>query len=189
MNLTIEQKRALLTLARDTIKAHLSGKALPPLPKAGGALAEEAGAFVTLHRNGMLRGCIGNMVGRGPLVKTIQEMAIASATEDPRFPSVRTDELGEIDIEISVLSPMKKITDVSEIEVGRHGIMMTQGFRRGVLLPQVATEQGWDRDEFLVNTCYKAGLPASAWKGPKTVIEIFTAEVFGEKLKVNPKNS
>jgi AmmeMemoRadiSam system protein A len=153
---------------------------LPPLPKAEGALAEEAGAFVTLHKRGRLRGCIGNMVGQGPLVRTVQEMAVAASTEDPRFPAMSLGELGEIDIEISVLSPMKKITDVNEIEVGRHGIMMTQGYRRGVLLPQVATEQGWGRDEFLENTCYKAGLQGDAWKNPKTTIEIFSAEVFGE---------
>jgi AmmeMemoRadiSam system protein A len=181
MNLTNDQKKGLLTLARETIKAHLAGKPLPPLPKAEGAFAEEAGAFVTLHKRGMLRGCIGSMVGRGPLVRTVQEMAIASATEDPRFGAVTPNETGEIDIEISVLSPMKKITDVNEIEVGKHGIMMSQGRRCGVLLPQVATEQGWEREEFLVNTCYKAGLPPAAWKDPKTTIEIFSAEVFGER--------
>ncbi len=181
MQLTKDQQETLLKLVRETITAHLSEKPLPPLPKAEGVFAEEAGAFVTLHKRGMLRGCIGNMVGRGPLVRTIQEMAIAAATEDPRFPSVTPNEIGEIDIEISVLSPMKKIKDVNDIEVGRHGIMMSQGYRRGVLLPQVATEQGWEREEFLVNTCYKAGLPPTAWKDPKTTIEIFSAEVFGEK--------
>ncbi len=181
MLLTQQQKQTLLLLARETIAAHLAGRQLPPLPKAEGVFVEEAGAFVTLHKRGMLRGCIGNMVGRGPLVRTIQEMAIAAATEDSRFPSVTPNEVEEIDIEISVLSPMKKITDIGEIEVGKHGIMMSQGYRRGVLLPQVVTEQGWEREEFLVNTCYKAGLPPTAWKDPKTTIEIFSAEVFGEK--------
>lgn len=180
MQLSKNEQQVLLKLARDTITAELSDKPLPPLPKIEGVFAEEAGAFVTLHKRGNLRGCIGNMVGRGPLVKTIQDMAIASATEDPRFPSMQLDELKEVDIEISVLSPMKKITDVNEIIVGTHGIMMGQGWKRGVLLPQVATEQGWNRDEFLVNTCYKAGLPPTAWKDPKTTIEIFSAQVFGE---------
>lgn len=179
--LTKQEKATLLELARDTITAHLSGRELPMLPIGSEAMMEEAGAFVTLHKKGMLRGCIGHMIGDGPLMATVQEMAVAAATEDPRFPPVKIDEMKDIDIEISVLSPMKKITDVKEIEVGRHGIIMTKGFRRGVLLPQVATEQGWEREEFIENTCYKAGLPKDAWKDPKTVIEIFSAEVFGEK--------
>ena len=180
MQLTKQEKEILLKLARETISAHLSDKPLPPLPKMEGVFAEEAGAFVTLHKKGQLRGCIGNMVGHGPLVKTIQQMAIASATSDPRFSSVRLEEAKDMDIEISVLSPMKKITDVNEIQVGVHGIMMSKGFRHGVLLPQVATEQGWDRDRFLMHNCYKAGLPPDAWKDPKTTIEIFSAEVFKE---------
>lgn len=180
MQLTKQEKEILLKLARETIAAHLSDKKLPPLPKAKEAFAEEAGAFVTLHKKGALRGCIGNMVGHGPLVQTIQEMAIAAATEDPRFSAVKLDELKDIDIEISVLSPMKKITDINDIQVGVHGIMMSQGWHKGVLLPQVATEQKWDRETFLLHTCYKAGLPPDAWKNPKTTIEIFSAEVFGE---------
>lgn len=181
MNLTGEEKKALLKLARETILAHLNGRPLPVLPKAEGVLGEHAGAFVTLHKRKMLRGCIGNMVGYGPLVKTVQEMAVAASTEDPRFPAVTVGEMAEIDIEISVLSPMKKITDVNEIQVGVHGIMMGRDYRRGVLLPQVATEQRWDRETFLMQTCYKAGLPADAWKDPKTTIEIFSAQVFGER--------
>jgi AmmeMemoRadiSam system protein A len=180
MLLTKEEQSALLDLARNTINAFLAGRPLPPLPKAIGALGAMSGAFVTLHKRGMLRGCIGNMVGYGPLVRTIQEMAIAVATQDSRFPSVKPDEMGQIDIEISVLSPMKKIKDVNEIQVGVHGIMMSQGFCRGVLLPQVATEQGWDRDTFLIHTCYKAGLSPDAWKDPKTTIEIFSAQIFGD---------
>ncbi len=180
MTLSNTERQTLLKLARDTIEAHINDRKLPTLPDAKGAFAEYAGAFVTLHKRGQLRGCIGNMVGYGPLVKTIQEMACAASTEDTRFSPVRPDELKEIDLEISVLSPMKKITDVSEIEVGHHGIMMRQGYRGGVLLPQVATEWGWDRETFLEQTCHKAGLPPDAWKDPKTTIEIFSAEVFGE---------
>lgn len=179
--LTMEEKDSLLRLARDTIKEYLVNAMKAPLPEARGVLAEKCGAFVTLHKDGELRGCIGNMIGYRPLIETIQEMAIAAATEDPRFTQVRSDELNEIDIEISVLSPLIKIKDVSEIIVGTHGILMRRGMQQGVLLPQVATEWGWDRDEFLRNTCRKAGLPSDAWKDPKTVIEIFSAEVFGEK--------
>lgn len=181
MPLTDNEKKILLKLARDTIEAQILGKPLPPLPKAEKAFAAPAGAFVTIHKKGSLRGCIGNMVGGGPLVKTIQEMAIASSTEDPRFPQVAKEELRDLDVEISVLSPMKKVKNVDEIIVGRHGIMMSQGWHRGVLLPQVAEEEGWDRETFLIHTCYKAGLPPSAWKDPKTTIEIFEAEVFGER--------
>jgi AmmeMemoRadiSam system protein A len=152
-----------------------------PLPPAEGIFGEECGAFVTLHKKGHRRGCIGNMVGRGPLIETIQEMAISSSTQDPRFHRVTIEEMEEIDIEISVLSPMRRIKDVDEIEVGKHGIIMRRGMYQGVLLPQVATEYGWNRETFLENTCYKAGLPGDAWKDPATVIEIFSAEVFGEK--------
>lgn len=179
--LTDGERKALLKLARDTIAQYLKNGLRAPLPEAKGILGEESGAFVTLHKKGQLRGCIGNMIGRGPLVETIQEMAIAAATQDPRFKRVSEDELKDIDIEISVLSPMRRIKDVNEIEVGTHGILMRRGMYQGVLLPQVATEWGWDRDTFLANTCLKAGLPTEAWRDPETVIEIFSAEVFGEK--------
>ncbi len=181
MALTIDEKKTLLKLARDTIERYLSNNTREELPKADGILGEECGAFVTLHKKGQLRGCIGNMIGRGPLVETIQEMAIAASVQDPRFHKVTMEELEDVDIEISVLSPMKRIKDVSEIEVGKHGILMRRGMCQGVLLPQVATEYGWDRETFLENTCHKAGLPADAWKDPETVIEIFSADVFGEK--------
>jgi AmmeMemoRadiSam system protein A len=174
------EKTALLKLARDTIAQHLKDGKKAPLPEAKGALGENRGAFVTLHRRGQLRGCIGNMIGFRPLVETIREMAIAAATQDPRFDEVRPEELSEIDIEISVLSPMRRIKDVSEIVVGTHGILMRRGMYQGVLLPQVATEWGWDRETFLAHTCLKAGLPTEAWKDPETSIEIFSAEVFGE---------
>ncbi len=180
--LTTAERQALLKLARDTIERYLKDGVRVALPAAKGMFGEICGAFVTLHKRGELRGCIGNMVGQGPLVETIQEMAIAAATQDPRFHrGVRPDEMKDIDIEISVLSPLKRIKDVSEIEVGTHGILMRRGLYQGVLLPQVATEWNWDRDEFLRHTCLKAGLPTEAWKEPETVIEIFSAEVFGEK--------
>ena len=178
--LTDEQKKTLLTLARDTISQYLKNGKRVPLPKAEGLLAENCGAFVTLHKRGQLRGCIGNIIGIRPLIETIQEMAIASSTQDPRFRKVQPEELSDIDIEISVLSPLKRVKDVNEIEVGTHGILMRRDMYQGVLLPQVATEWGWDRDEFLAHTCEKAGLPMDAWRDPETSIEIFSAEVFGD---------
>ena len=181
MTLTDNEKRSLLSLARRAIEGYLAGGKHIELPDAKGKLGEVCGAFVTLQRRGQLRGCIGNMVGRAPLVETVRDMAIAAATQDPRFPAVGPDELKDIDIEISVLSPMRKVTDVGEIEVGTHGILMRRGINQGVLLPQVATEYGWDRETFLRHTCLKAGLPTEAWKDPETSIEIFSAEVFGEK--------
>jgi len=179
--LSAEEKRVLLKLVRDTIELYLKDGTRVDTPPAEGIFGEECGAFVTLHKKGGLRGCIGNMVGRGPLAETIREMAIASATGDPRFSRVSPDELADIDIEISVLSPMRQIKDPAEVQVGTHGILMRRGMCQGVLLPQVASEYGWDRETFLQQTCHKAGLPADAWKDPDTVIEIFSAEVFGEK--------
>ena len=179
--LTDAERATLLKLARETIAQYLKDGKRVALSRAEGLLAENCGAFVTLHKRGQLRGCIGNMIGMRPLIETIQEMAISSATQDPRFRRVTPDELADIDIEISVLSPMKRIKDVNEIEVGTHGILMRRGMYQGVLLPQVATEWGWNREEFLAHTCEKAGLPMDAWRDPETAIEIFSAEVFGEK--------
>jgi AmmeMemoRadiSam system protein A len=131
----------------------------------------------------MLRGCIGNIVGRKPLIKTITEMAHAAAFDDPRFPRLKAEEFNLIDIEISVLSPLHRISSITEIQTGVHGIYMTRGFNSGVLLPQVATEQAWDRNKFVKHTCLKAGLPEDAWKDPLTVIEIFSAVIFSEKIQ------
>jgi len=179
--LSKDEKDALLKLARDTISLWLTEHRKPPLPPAEGLLGENCGAFVTLHKKGQLRGCIGNIVGYRPLVETIQEMSIASATQDPRFHPVVREELSEIDIEISVLSPLRETKDVNEIQVGTHGILITRGMFQGVLLPQVATDYKWNRETFLDHTCLKAGLPEGAWKEEGTRIEIFSAEVFGEK--------
>jgi len=125
-------------------------------------------------------GCIGYIEAIKPLAETIDEMADSAAFHDPRFPSVSIGEFDQLDIEISILSPIEEITNVEKIEVGKHGIILTSGYRRGLLLPQVATEQGWDRQTFLEHTCMKAGLPTNAWK-KGTKIEIFSAEIFGEK--------
>ncbi|MBU1742883.1 MAG: AmmeMemoRadiSam system protein A, partial [Proteobacteria bacterium] len=127
------------------------------------------------------RGCIGNFQGSGTLAETVQDMARAAAFEDPRFPPLSGDELAEVDLEISVLTPLRRIEDPSLIEVGRHGVYLIQGSCRGVLLPQVAVEWGWDRDTFLDQTCVKAGLGPGCWRDPGAEIYVFSAQVFGEK--------
>ena len=177
--LTESEKKLLLETAREVITAELERRK-PTLPEPSGVLKEACGAFVTLHRKGSLRGCIGHIVARLPLFKTIESMAKSSAFGDPRFSPVTAEELEEIDIEISVLSPLWTASGPEEVETGIHGIFITRGFRSGVLLPQVPVEQGWDRDEYLTHGCYKAGLPGDAWKDPATKIELFTAIVFGE---------
>jgi len=183
MNLFLshDEEQKLLKLARDTIVLWVKNGTQQEVPKESGLLIESLGAFVTLHKNGQLRGCIGCMVGRGPLIETIRDMSIAACSEDSRFDPVKESELALIDIEISVLSPLQTIDDINKIEVGKHGILMRCGFNQGVLLPHVATEYGWDRETFLEHTCEKAGLPHDAWKDKETKIEIFSAQIFGEK--------
>jgi AmmeMemoRadiSam system protein A len=180
-SLTEHERRFLLNLARTTIASTVGG---PPSAHAGEQADEptmNAGCFVSLHRAGHLRGCIGTFDTSAPVADRVREMAVAAATRDPRFQPVSREELPALDIEISVLTPPRRITDPSEITVGTHGVIVSRGYRKGVLLPQVATEYGWDRDTFLEHTCLKAGLPADAWEKSETVIEVFTAEVFGER--------
>jgi AmmeMemoRadiSam system protein A len=177
--LTEEEKGILIRTAREAIAARLVQRA-PRYPEPTNALRARCGAFVTLKKGGALRGCIGHISASKPLADTVKEVAVSSAFEDPRFPPIGSEEWGGVRIEISVLSPFQKITDVNRIEVGVHGIMMKRGFRSGLLLPQVAAEQGWNRDTFLTHTCYKAGLPGDAWKTGDVAIEIFSALVFGE---------
>lgn len=178
--LTEDEKSILLTTARERIKDDL-GLGSADFPETTDKLDEICGAFVTLHIEGMLRGCIGNILGRRPLIDTIKAMAHAAAFEDPRFPELSPDEFNKIEIEISVLSPLHEIKSIDEIKIGVHGIYITKGYNSGVLLPQVATEQGWDLDTFVRHTCMKAGLPAEAWKDPTAKIEIFSAVIFSEK--------
>jgi AmmeMemoRadiSam system protein A len=144
------------------------------------ALKEEAAAFVTLTKDGQLRGCIGYLEAVQPLGVTVQRMAVAAALHDTRFRPVQPEEVKDIHIEISVLSPMVPCEDVNEIEVGRHGLVIEQGRARGVLLPQVPTDYGWDRGTYLKQICRKAGLPPHAWKESDTRLWTFEAEVFGE---------
>jgi AmmeMemoRadiSam system protein A len=144
-----------------------------------GNLAMPAGAFVTLHRRGRLRGCIGRIEPIEPLADVVAHCAAAAAEEDPRFSPLQADELVELEIEISVLSPLEAATP-EEVEPGRHGLVVSKGLRRGVLLPQVAVQYMWTRERFLEETCHKGGLETDAWTHPETRIEIFTAEVFSE---------
>jgi AmmeMemoRadiSam system protein B/AmmeMemoRadiSam system protein A len=180
--LSRDQRKELLKIARDAINYYLENGKKLEVKSGDKVLNSEMGAFVTLHKKGTLRGCIGNMVGRGPLYLTVRDMAIAAAVEDPRFPPVTKDEMKDIDMEISVLSPMEKIDDYNMIEMGKHGVMVRSGWRSGVYLPQVATETGWDRDQFMNSLCaHKAGIQPDAWKTGGCDIYVFTAEVFGEK--------
>lgn len=173
-------KKTALEIARKTIESCVRGEKVPLVNASSPIFKEKRGAFVTIHKKRMLRGCIGYIEAVKPLGETIEEMAIAASTQDPRFPPVDEKELKEIDIEISVLTPLRKIKNPDEIEVGTHGIFIKKGFYSGLLLPQVATEYGWDCETFLEHTCTKAGLPKNAWKGDINIY-IFSAQVFGEK--------
>jgi AmmeMemoRadiSam system protein A len=177
--LTLADRAALLGIARGAILAHLGVAPAPALP-ASGALAEPRGAFVTLHVEGELRGCIGTFGPQGSLAATVARMAVAAASEDPRFPALRPGELGDLDVAVSVLGPPRPIADPRTIEIGRQGLLVSRGFHRGTLLPKVAVEHGWGAEEFLKHTCLKAGLPPRAWEEPDVTIEVFEAEEFGE---------
>lgn len=178
LGLTSEEKALLHKIARETIEARCRGTKPPKVEAPTAALKEPRGAFVTLREKGELRGCIGYIVARRPLIDAIAEMAEAAAFSDPRFRPVSAEELKDIEIEISVLTPLKRIGSIDEIQVGTHGIFMKQGFSSGLLLPQVATEQGWDRLTFLKHTCLKAGIKEGAWKDKDTEIYIFSADIF-----------
>lgn len=180
--LTKEQQEILLKLARDTIETYLkTGKRLK-FETSDPRLKIKQGAFVTLRKHGMLRGCIGHIVPIEPLCDTVVDMAIAAATEDPRFQPVTLNELKDIDIEISVLSIPRSVQSADEIELGKHGVIVSKGMRKGVFLPQVATETGWDKVAFLEHLCRdKAGLSKDAWKEKDTELQVFTAQLFEEE--------
>jgi AmmeMemoRadiSam system protein A len=174
------EKNDLLFLARETLAARFENR--PPVCRAPTpAMQTECGAFVTLRgAHGSLRGCIGSISGHGPLHETIRDMAAASAFHDPRFKPLVASELPGIFIELSVLSPMERLADPALVRVGSHGILIRRGLRSGLLLPQVAGEQGWDREQFLAQVCRKAGLAETAWREPDSELRIFTALVFSE---------
>lgn len=187
-----EQRETLLALARETIRSYLvSGEhGGEPAPAKGRrpdgppgpepVFLEKRGVFVTLHRDGELRGCIGYPLPVNPLWEAVREMALAAAFEDPRFPAVSGDELPGLDIEISVLTVPRPVSGPGDVRVGVDGIIVSKGLNRGLLLPQVPLEQGWDLEQYVSYGCRKAGLAADEWKRGVT-IETFQAVVFGEK--------
>ena len=181
-----EQKKVLLKTARDTVEAVLTGGSVPQPESDDPELNAPCGCFVTLKNQGRLRGCIGQFTSDRPLIELVVEMAKASVTGDPRFfaDPITADELEQLDIEISVLSPLQRTDDPLSLRLGVDGIYIKRGCTSGCFLPQVATETGWSKEEFLSYCCaHKAGLPADAWKDAETEVYLFTAEVFGSEFK------
>jgi len=173
-----EDQQRLLALARQALEARVRRQP-PPRAERGGALDWPRGAFVTIHYHGDLRGCLGRIETDAPLADTIVQLAGSVSDSDPRFEPVSALELDAIALEISVLTPEREIHSIAEIEIGRHGLIVEQGARRGLLLPQVATEYGWDAQTFVSHTCLKAALPADAWRQDARIL-IFEAQVFGK---------
>jgi AmmeMemoRadiSam system protein A len=177
-----EQRSQLLRIARESIEAALEGRRIELAPEAfDEELRRPAGAFVTLTKDDDLRGCIGSIHPVAPLYRAVADSAVNAAFRDPRFYPLAKDEYPQIAIEISVMGPIEPVTNIDEIVVGRDGLIVSRGRNAGLLLPQVATEYGWDRDTFLRQTCVKAGLPGDAWRLPDCRIERFAAEVFNEQ--------
>jgi AmmeMemoRadiSam system protein A len=178
--LSEHDRRELLRIARATLREYLVTGYLPPGAPHRKSLLAPSGAFVTVYVSGQLRGCMGRVDADTPIYLAVEQLAVSAATRDPRFEPVRIEELNDAHLEISILSPLR-IGAPDEVEVGRHGLVITRGPRRGLLLPQVAVKHEWDRHRFLDETCAKAGLPAGAWREPDTRLELFTAEVFAEE--------
>jgi AmmeMemoRadiSam system protein A len=188
--LSPEERQELLGIARESIARALAGdrsqahSRVSPQGRGrplAGRLAQPGGAFVTIKIGQSLRGCIGYIESPLPLAEVVREVAVKSATEDPRFVPMTQTELAGATLEISILSPLRQIADQSEIEVGKHGLLLESGRHRGLLLPQVATEYRWDRESFLSHTARKAGLPADGWKSPEAKIFVFSAEIINEE--------
>lgn len=172
------ERALLLNLAHEAIAAILEHRNISPISPSA-HLDEPRGAFTTVYCGGQLRGCVGYVLPQAPLYRTVAETARAAAFEDTRFPPITHGELPAVRISLSVLSPLQPIR-AEEVEIGRHGLLISRGGRRGLLLPQVPLEHGWDRVTFLEQTCHKAGLPQNAWREGAT-LEAFTAEVFGDE--------
>jgi hypothetical protein len=181
---TDDQKRSLVMIARAAVADAAHGRRERTVAVEAGAFRDAfpdvSGAFVTIKRGGRLRGCIGTLSCQRPLSEEVARVAVSAATEDPRFEPLRPSELDDLDIEVSILGPLERIDpfDETSFEIGRHGLVVDQGHRRGLLLPQVATEHGWDRETFLAQTCVKAGLPPDAWRRGAEVYR-FSGEAFG----------
>jgi uncharacterized protein len=179
MQLSPKARDELLDLAYQAITDSVLSRHTPGVPPADPELNQRAGAFVTLMRHGDLRGCVGHVQADMPIWQVVQQMAISAAEEDPRFFPLTQRELDDLEVEISVLSPLKHIDDVEQIEVGKHGLLISKGWARGLLLPQVPGEYGWDRNAFLEAVCKKAGLPGGSWRHGAS-LQTFTALVFGK---------
>jgi AmmeMemoRadiSam system protein A len=177
--LDLAEQRYLLALARRALDARVR-RSPPPEPECGGALDAPANVFVTIHNRGELRGCLGRLDARARLAETIAQLAASVSDSDPRFDPVSLLELPDLDIEISVLTPERAIETIDEIELGRHGVIVEQGARRGLLLPQVAKEHQWDRETLVSHTCLKAALPRDAWRRG-ALLFVFEAQVFSER--------
>ena len=178
-SLVDREKQTLLEFARRALKAAVEHREFLETSPPNEGLQHPGGAFVTLRCRGRLRGCIGQLAASDQLIQVVAHCTRAAALEDPRFEPVRPHELSELDIELSVLSPIFAITP-DQIVIGRHGLLISRGWQRGVLLPQVAAEFGWSAETFLEETCMKAGLERNAWKHPDTRVDAFTAEIFSE---------
>lgn len=173
-----DDRARLLMIARRALESRVRGER-EPVPEGGGALDTPCGAFVSIHRGPDLRGCLGRLEGDWPIARVVAHLGRAVADSDPRFDPVSVDELETLSIEISALTPEREVRAIDEIQLGRHGLIVERGHRRGLLLPQVATEHGWDVETFLEHTCRKASLPAGAWRRDARIL-VFEAEVFAE---------
>ena len=176
LQLSKQDQETLLQIARDSVQAHLLDQKLE-LPPLSGEITEPRGVFVSIHHGNNLRGCVGTIDPPVPLYQSVSGCAVAAASRDSRFKPLQLSEMPEVEFEISVLSPIEDVTDLHSIEVGIHGLIVSRGNAKGLLLPQVAVQHQWDREQFLGETCRKAGLPPTAWKQGAT-IQRFTAEVF-----------
>jgi AmmeMemoRadiSam system protein A len=182
--MTDAEKTAILETARAAVKAAVRADPQPPVDSTESVFDEKRGVFVTLKTGGRLRGCIGRFDPAEPLRELLPEMAVASATQDPRFlyDRITPKELPDLEIEVSVLSPLERTDDPLSIELGTHGIYIKKGFQSGCFLPQVATETGWSKEEFLSNCAsHKAGLAPDAWQDPDTEVYVFTADILSEQ--------
>lgn len=180
MAISAEDRRRLVSLARSAVEAETTGRSMSSPGTLTGVLSERRGCFVTLTNAGRLRGCVGTFQPRGPLGEMIVEMA-AAAARDPRFVGdpVTPEEIPELTVEVSVLSPLEKTDHPENLQVGVHGIYVVSGRRSGCFLPEVATDQGWDAEQFLTQCCLgKAALDGDAWRGPDAVVYLFTSEKF-----------
>ena len=178
--LAVDEQRELLRIARAALREHARSGRMPPGKPHRESLLADAAVFVTLHRDGDLRGCIGTTIADRPIYRVVQEMAIAAATRDPRFPPVAGDEIAALDIEISVLGALRRIASPDEVVIGRDGVVVEGRGHRGLLLPHVAVESGWDAHGFVERTCLKAGLVRDAWRAGDLELSVFPTQVFSE---------